>query len=145
FHKRPEAVGQNVEALKEALTRLADPAAGGPLAPEQRRAQADRLLREIDPLEGGLGGAPKFPQPVILKLLWSAWYDSGDPRYREAVELTLRKMSQGGIYDHLGGGYARYATDGKWLVPHFEKMLYDNAQLLDLLTLAWQASGAPLY
>lgn len=145
FHKRPEAVEQNVDALKEALSRLADPAAGALPSADQRRAQAERLLREIDPFEGGLGGAPKFPQPVILKLLWGSWYESGDPRYRQAVELTLRKMSQGGIYDHLGGGYARYATDAKWLVPHFEKMLYDNAQLLDLLTLAWQAGGDPLY
>jgi len=145
FHKRTDAVDQNVEALKEALTRLSAPASGGLLTSEQRQAQAERLLREIDPVEGGLGGAPKFPQPVILELLWSSWHESGDPRYRQAVELTLRKMSQGGIYDHLGGGFARYATDGKWLVPHFEKMLYDNAQLLDLLTLAWQASGDPLY
>lgn len=145
FHQRPEDVGQNVEALKEALTRMASPARGSLLTQKQRRAQAERLLREIDPLEGGLKGAPKFPQPVILKLLWSAWTESGDPRYRQAVELTLRKMSQGGIYDHLGGGFARYATDAKWLVPHFEKMLYDNAQLLELLTLAWQATEDPLY
>ena len=145
YRDRREAVEQNVEGLKEALTRLATPSSGELLSAEQRRAQAERVLREIDPFEGGLGVAPKFPQPVILKLLWNTWFETGDLRYRQAVELTLRKMSQGGIYDHLGGGYARYATDAKWLVPHFEKMLYDNAQLLDLLTLAWQASRDPLY
>ncbi|WP_455373569.1 thioredoxin domain-containing protein, partial [Limibacillus halophilus] len=71
------------------------------------------------------------------------WQRSGQAAYKEAVLLSLSKMSQGGIYDHLGGGYARYATDEKWLVPHFEKMLYDNAQILDLLTLAIPASGDP--
>lgn len=145
WRERPEAVGKNVAALKEALTRLASPQAGGPIAAETRLAAARRLAREIDPFEGGLGGAPKFPQPVILKLLWTAWRRSGEAPFRQAVELSLRKMSQGGIYDHLGGGFARYATDAQWLVPHFEKMLYDNAQLLDLLTWAWQAGGEPLF
>ncbi|MDF2095585.1 thioredoxin domain-containing protein [Aquibaculum arenosum] len=145
FHQRPEAVGQNVEALTEALERLAQPEGGSEITAEQRMAQARRLLREIDPFEGGFGRAPKFPQPMILKLLWYAWHASGDPAFRQAVELSLRKMSQGGIYDHLGGGFARYSTDNRWLVPHFEKMLYDNAQLLDLLNWAWQAGRDPLF
>ena len=71
--------------------------------------------------------------------------DGKDEPFRHAVELTLTRMCQGGIYDHLGGGFARYAVDERWLVPHFEKMLYDNAQLIDLLTWAWQETGNPLY
>ncbi len=141
----PDDVAKNVEALRQGLQRLASPEAGGPLTPEAPIEVAKRLLRELDPFEGGLGGAPKFPQPAILKLFWQAWLRSGEAPFRHAVDLSLSKMSQGGIYDHLGGGYARYATDEKWLVPHFEKMLYDNAQILDLLTWAYAESGNRLY
>src|SRR6185295_11424300 len=70
---------------------------------------------------------------------------SGDTACRDAALLTLDRMCMGGIYDHLGGGFARYSTDEKWLVPHFEKMLYDNAQLIEALTLAWRATRKPLY
>ena len=107
---------------------------------------ARRLAGQFDMKEGGLGTAPKFPNPS------GAGAACGGPgcgtateAARDAVLLTLDKMSQGGIYDHLGGGYARYSTDARWLVPHFEKMLYDNAQLLDLLTAAWKETGKPLY
>jgi len=83
--------------------------------------------------------------PGILKLLWQAWKRTGQEPYRHAVDLTLTRMCQGGIYDHLAGGFARYAVDNKWLVPHFEKMLYDNAQLIELMTWLWQDAGNPLY
>src|SRR3546814_19459678 len=83
--------------------------------------------------------------PALLKLFWRAWKRGGDDALRQAVELTMTKMCQGGIYDHLGGGFARYAVDAQWLVPHFEKMLYDNAQLVEVLTWLWQATRAPLY
>jgi uncharacterized protein YyaL (SSP411 family) len=145
YRADPEKVGQNVTALREALAKLAQPQAGSPIAPEILDRIAERLLQEIDLQHGGIGGAPKFPQVPVLELLWRAGRRSGDRRYAEAVHLTLLRMSQGGIYDHLGGGFARYATDAAWLVPHFEKMLYDNAALLELLTLAWQDSHAPLY
>src|SRR5690606_12700343 len=80
-----------------------------------------------------------------LEFLWRAGERTGDARYFEAVELTLERISEGGIYDHLGGGFSRYSVDERWLVPHFEKMLYDNAQLLELLTLAHVRSGNPLF
>ena len=80
-----------------------------------------------------------------FELLWRAWLRSGDARFRDAVTLTLIRMCQGGIYDHLGGGFARYTVDAEWLVPHFEKMLYDNAQLLQLLTLVWQETRDKLF
>jgi uncharacterized protein YyaL (SSP411 family) len=138
-----QKVSSNVAAIKDALTKLANPSAGEPISAAMAARVCQSFLREIDPRNGGLGSAPKFPQPSVLKLLWRAWQRTGQAPYKEAVLLSLSKMSQGGIYDHLGGGYARYATDEKWLVPHFEKMLYDNAQLLDLLTLAIPSGGDP--
>ena len=115
------------------------------MAPDVLERIAERLLQEVDLQNGGIGGAPKFPQVPLFELLWRAGTRTGDKRFHDAVHLTLHRMCQGGIYDHLGGGFARYATDAAWLVPHFEKMLYDNAALLELLTLAWQETGEPLY
>src|SRR5712671_1112405 len=140
-----EKVTKNVVALRDALQRLGRPERGGSIAPEQLDRIAERLLREVDQLHGGIGTAPKFPQTGILELLWHAWKRSGQPPYRDAVAKALEAMCQGGIYDHLGGGFSRYSTDARWLVPHFEKMLYDNAELVDLLTLVWQETKNPLY
>jgi uncharacterized protein len=140
-----EKVGQNVTALGEALAKLAQPQSGSPASTEVLDRIAERLLQEVDQQHGGIGGAPKFPQCPVFELLWRAGKRSGDRRFADAVHLTLLRMSQGGIYDHLGGGFARYATDAEWLVPHFEKMLYDNASLLDLMAHAWQDTAAPLY
>jgi uncharacterized protein len=140
-----DKVAKNVVALREALQRLGKPERGGSISQEQLDRIAERLLREVDQLHGGIGTAPKFPQTGILELLWRAWKRTGQPPYREAVLRALDAMCQGGIYDHLGGGYARYSTDARWLVPHFEKMLYDNAELVDLMTLVWQETKNPLY
>src|SRR5215213_9067915 len=96
-----------------------------------------RLLGAADRRNGGFGGAPKFPPASSLELLMAR----GET---EVVELTLDRMLAGGIYDQLGGGFARYSVDGVWLVPHFEKMLYDNALLLDVYTQWWTISGEPL-
>ncbi len=138
-------IEKNTTALKDGLGKLSrnHPGEAVPLSALDQVAQ--RLLGEVDQANGGIGGAPKFPQPNILKLLWRAWKRSGDTALREAVELTVTKMAQGGIYDHLGGGFARYAVDAYWLVPHFEKMLYDNAQLIEVLTWLWQDTQNPLY
>ncbi len=99
----------------------------------------------FDSQNGGLRGAPKFPQPSILEMLWRAGLRANDTRFFETVEHSLERMSEGGIYDHLGGGFSRYSVDEKWLVPHFEKMLYDNAQLLELLALAHARTGTALF
>src|SRR5918997_6463436 len=138
-------VVQNVAALRGALARMAA-TAPGPL-PDGATLEkvALGLVRATDATEGGLGGAPKFPNPPIFRFLWQMRFRLGQPACAEAVELLLRRMSQGGIYDHLGGGYARYSVDAIWLVPHFEKMLYDNAQILELLALAHAARPDPLY
>ena len=145
YGNEPEKVDQNVQALREALEKLAQNQRGGAIDATLLNRIAERLVREVDPQWGGIGGPPKFPQPSILEQLWRAYKRTGESGYRHAVLLTLTRLCQGGIYDHLGGGFARYATDGEWLVPHFEKMLYDNAQLIALLTHAWQETRAPLF
>jgi uncharacterized protein len=145
YRDKQDDIAKNVAALREGLQRLGRPQPGDGIAPELFDQIAERLLREVDPLNGGIGTAPKFPQCGIFELLWRAWKRTGRQPYREAVERTLTTISQGGIYDHLGGGYSRYATDTHWLVPHFEKMLYDNAELVSLLTLVWQETRDPLY
>jgi uncharacterized protein len=143
-----EAIAKNRDAILAGLQRLAGPqdADGGvPLSLELLDEVAQRLTKEVDPVLGGIGQAPKFPQTGAFELIWRAYLRSGDRRCREAVETTLKQMCQGGIYDHLLGGFARYSTDARWLAPHFEKMLYDNALMIDLLTLVWQGTGEPLY
>jgi uncharacterized protein YyaL (SSP411 family) len=145
YAQKREDVAKNVAVLREALQRMSHAEAG----PQVDRAMldriAERLLQETDQINGGIGTAPKFPQTAILELLWRAWKRTRQSAYRAAVVKALDAMCQGGIYDHLGGGFARYSTDARWLAPHFEKMLYDNAELVDLLTLVWQETQSPLY
>jgi hypothetical protein len=145
FRSDPDKVQKNVVALREALQRLGQPEAGEGIDPALFDRIAERLLREVDPLNGGIGAAPKFPQCGIFELLWRGWKRTRQGPFRDAVLRTLTTICQGGIYDHLGGGFARYSVDARWLAPHFEKMLYDNAELVDLLTLVWQEVHDPLY
>ena len=104
-----------------------------------------RMVQAIDPVNGGIRGAPKFPQPQFFGFLWRSGIRYGLANPLEAVNVTLTRIAQGGIYDHLGGGFSRYSVDERWLVPHFEKMLYDNAQLIELMTESWRESKSPLY
>jgi hypothetical protein len=145
YRAKRDDVAKNVTALRDALQRLGQPQSGGGVSRQQLDPIAERLLRETDQINGGIGTAPKFPQCGIFELLWRAWKRTRQPAYRDAVVKALDAMCQGGIYDHLGGGFARYSTDARWLAPHFEKMLYDNAELVDLLTLVWQDTRNPLY
>ena len=101
--------------------------------------------RQFDSRNGGMGMQPKFPQPMDYELLLRHWRRTGDAESLNMVTVTLEKMASGGIYDQIGGGFARYSVDTFWLVPHFEKMLYDNAQLASLYLHAWQATGKPLF
>ena len=140
-----EMVGKNTAALRRALSGMSAANPGDMPGPVHLDAVAAALLRLNDPEQGGLRGAPKFPNPPIFRFLWQNAFRTGAPEGQEALHLMLQRMSQGGIYDHLGGGYARYSTDAEWLVPHFEKMLYDNAQLLELLALAHAHRPDPLY
>jgi len=145
YQDDPEAVAQNTLALTDALGQLAAPEAGEGISRAATDQLAGKLYREHDSVQGGIGSAPKFPQVPLLEMLWRSWKRTGVPEHRDAVLLSLTRMSQGGIYDHLGGGFARYSVDAEWLVPHFEKMLYDNAQLIELLIHGWQETGDPLY
>ncbi len=136
---------EHVGALRAELGKLGTPAAGAGIPAELPLKAAEALIRAIDGVNGGIGTAPKFPQGPLLDLLWRGWKRGKTPAPRDAVLLTLDHICQGGIYDHVGGGFARYSTDARWLVPHFEKMLYDNALLIGLLTDAWRETRAPLY
>jgi uncharacterized protein YyaL (SSP411 family) len=140
-----ELVTHNTAALRRALDAMAEARPGAGIAPADLDRAAATLLRLTDPEQGGLRGAPKFPNPPIFRFLWQNDFRTGAAEAHAALHLLLRRMSEGGIYDHLGGGYARYATDTIWLVPHFEKMLYDNAQLLELLAFAQADAPDPLY
>ena len=144
YAREPDKVRQNVEGLREAMAKLAAPQAGGEIPDEIMDRIAERLLQEVDWQKGGIGQAPKFPQVPLFTGFWRAWKRAKNPRFRDAVTVTLTRMAQGGIYDHLGGGFARYSVDADWLVPHFEKMLYDNAELMGLMTLVWQETRDPL-
>ena len=103
------------------------------------------MVPAIDPVHGGLQGAPKFPQWSFFWLLWRGAIRYGNDEARAAVVNTLANICQGGIYDHLGGGFARYSVDERWLVPHFEKMLYDNALLIDLMTEVYRETDSELF
>jgi uncharacterized protein YyaL (SSP411 family) len=105
------------------------PAATAKPSPETLTKAFHTFRSTFDDVNGGFGGAPKFPQPINLSMLLSYWHRTGDAVALRMVEETLEAMAGGGIYDHLGGGFHRYATDARWLVPHFEKMLYDQALL----------------
>jgi uncharacterized protein YyaL (SSP411 family) len=145
FREEPEKIEQNRAALLARLADKARPAGKVVIGLKELDAAAKQVGNMFDQVHGGLRGAPKFPQPAILEMLWRTGQRTGDVKFFEAVEHSLERMSEGGIYDHLGGGYSRYSVDERWLVPHFEKMLYDNAQLLELLALAWQCSATPLF
>jgi uncharacterized protein len=145
FREEPAKIEQNRKALLARLAEKARPQGKVTVGVAELNAAARQLGNAFDATHGGLRGAPKFPQPAMLEFLWRAALRTGAGRFFETVSHTLEHMSEGGIYDHLGGGFSRYSVDERWLVPHFEKMLYDNAQLLDLLALAWQRSGARLF
>ena len=151
WREKPEDIETNraglVKALQaKAVNKAVDFTGGGPPLPMALLDEiAERITKECDLQWGGFGQAPKFPSPYVFEAIWRGWLRTHDAKLSDAVTITLDRMCQGGIYDHLGGGFARYATDNEWLIPHFEKMLYDNAQLIDLLTLVWQDTKSPLY
>src|SRR3984885_380330 len=145
FREEPQKIEDNRAALMERLAATARAAGGAIIGLRELDNAARQLGGIIDPVNGGTRGAPKFPQAALFELLWRGGLRSGEARYFAAVEITLDHICEGGIYDHLGGGLSRYSVDERWLVPHFEKMLYDNAQLLELLAIAYQRSGNTLY
>jgi len=145
FRENPQSVEQNRSALMARLMASARPTERVVIAAPDLDRAADQLLSLIDPVNGGIRGAPKFPQSMMLEFLWRAGERTNNNRRFAAVELTLARICEGGIYDHLGGGFSRYSVDERWLVPHFEKMLYDNALLLELLAVAYLRSRNDLF
>jgi len=142
YRDKPDEVQKTVTQLMAALAGVDahQPSAEPPDASVVSSAAA-ALARAYDQTHGGLGQAPKFPNEAALDLFLRAHRGGGEPRYLEMVTHTLRQMARGGIYDQIGGGFHRYSVDERWLVPHFEKMLYDNAQLVPLYLSAHQVTG----
>ena len=134
------ATGSLVSALRTALGSHGEPAADAP-GPAPIRSAVETVRRAFDGVHGGLRRAPKFPSNVPVRLLLRAHRRTRDPEPLRMAALTLEKMAAGGLHDQLGGGFHRYSTDAEWLVPHFEKMLYDNALLAVAYAEAWQVTG----
>ncbi len=130
YRERPDDVAQTAAAILSDLKRSTATAESSELRSMDLLESAYRgIIKNYDSTNGGFGGAPKFPPAMTLEFLLHTFHRSAEPQALEIVSDTCRKMAQGGIYDHLGGGFHRYSTDARWLVPHFEKMLYDNALL----------------
>jgi uncharacterized protein len=145
YREEPDKVTHNAGLLVQALSERET---GGATLDLNDAALADltrRMINAVDMTRGGLAGAPKFPQWSFFWLLWRGAVRYGDHAALRAVDVTLTNICQGGIYDHLGGGFARYSVDDRWLVPHFEKMLYDNALLVDLMCEVYRETGNELY
>ena len=145
FREERHKIDQNRDALMERLESRARPAGKAVVGAKELDQLAMQIGNAFDKQHGGLRGAPKFPNAALYELVWRAAMRTGDERFFKLIEHTLEHICEGGIYDHLGGGFSRYSVDERWLVPHFEKMLYDNAQLLELLAVAHVRTGHPLY
>ena len=144
--ERPALAEQNtafIKALEQ--TQTSGPAAGTPLDTGPVDTCVEQLAGSFDRRDGGFGGAPKFPHPVNLELLLYQHARTADTGSLDMACFTLEKMAEGGIYDHVGGGFCRYSVDSRWNIPHFEKMLYDNGPLLALYANAWRISGQELF
>ena len=149
YSERRDEVTKNAAELRGILVRSTAEAGDGPMTSDgEQLAGADLLdhayrflSSRFDPTHGGFGAAPKFPQPVTLEFALRVHARTGDHQAMSMVTHTLRKMAGGGMHDHLGGGFHRYSVDARWLVPHFEKMLYDNALLARVYLHAFQATG----
>jgi uncharacterized protein YyaL (SSP411 family) len=143
-NRRDDVRGQAAQVVRAVARGVARPSSPDPLTEEILREAHAGLGRAFDPEWGGFGPAPKFPQPMTVEFLLRL-HRRGYDRSLEMATVTLDAMARGGLYDQIGGGFHRYSTDRRWLVPHFEKMLYDNAQLARLYLHAWQVTGNELY
>ncbi len=142
--RRAEILEGSAQIARAIHRQMAAQPAQGELTPATLEEAVRRLQAEFDPVHGGWGGAPRFPQPMILEFLLRR-HVAGDPRALPMVTRALEAMARGGLYDQLGGGFHRYSVDDRWLVPHFEKMLYDNALLARVYLHAFQVTGNPLF
>jgi uncharacterized protein len=146
FRTRPDEIAESAREILAELGRMNPTRESGLAVSEDLLDQSFRsIARTYDERNGGFGGAPKFPAAMNLEFLLRTHKRTGDPKALGMVANTCRKMAEGGLYDHLGGGFHRYSTDARWLVPHFEKMLYDNALLSRLYLHAYQTTGDDFY
>jgi len=142
YYKQPQDIENSVKQILARLESMSrSEASPEPFEPDLIIRAAEQLGRAHDAEQGGFGRAPKFPNAGVYELFLRAYQKSRNPRFLDTITFTLMQMAQGGIYDHLGGGFHRYSVDEKWLVPHFEKMLYDNAQLARVYAQVYQITG----
>jgi uncharacterized protein len=145
YRDQAEQVATNAGKVSEALAASWSRDMRGPLDPRTLDLLAVHVAQRFDIFYGGLTGAPKFPHAQLTEVLWRAFLRSGAPQFAQLVQTTLDNMCQSAIYDHIGGGFHRYTIDERWLVPHFEKMLSDNAMMVDVLVTVGQHNRMPLY
>jgi uncharacterized protein YyaL (SSP411 family) len=145
YQKGDPQIETNMRALKDGLTAQATRDAAGDYPGDLPGRALRSIAAHIDEGHGGMGGAPQFPQPVLYRFLLDQAHIEKDGGASSRVLHTLTQICQGGIYDHLGGGFSRYTVDAEWLIPHFEKMLYDNGLLLGWMAQAWRITKNPLY
>jgi len=142
--QRPQVLESASGLRRHVADRLLE-SAPGDVAPALLDAAAERIARAFDARHGGFGTQPKFPHPGAVEFLLARWWDTGEARALEIAQRTLDGMAAGGMHDQLGGGFHRYSVDERWVVPHFEKMAYDNAELLKAYVHAYAALGTPRY
>ncbi len=145
WENEPERIQKAIDQIKSGFKKSQEFLSGQFPGTEAIDFAAEQLMQNYDNDFGGFGGAPKFPSPHNLMFLLRQFHFTKDRRFLDAVENTLIKMRCGGIWDHVGFGFHRYSTDAEWLLPHFEKMLYDQALLMMAYTEAWQLTNNPLF
>ncbi|MEE8294357.1 MAG: thioredoxin domain-containing protein [Sphingomonadales bacterium] len=145
YKGEPVAIGKNRTALMEGLERAWAIGAKEEMKPSVFFGAIEMIKENMDPEAGGMKGAPKFPNMPLMKPLWAASIRKSNNNLKLNYLKTMTMICQGGIYDHLGGGFCRYSTDAYWLAPHFEKMLYDNALIIEGLVEAWKETKSPLF
>jgi len=145
YREDRQRIATNASAIRQHVTESLNEGKPGAVSAALIDHGADQIAKLFDIRYGGFGSAPKFPHPAACEFLLTRWHDTKLDWQRELVEKTLTAMARGGIRDHLGGGFHRYATDERWIVPHFEKMAYDNSELLRAYLSAYQSFGTPLF
>jgi uncharacterized protein YyaL (SSP411 family) len=146
YHEKNGDVMEQAKLVEGAISHAESFAGkGGEFSPAVIEVIVKSALKMFDPQNGGFGSAPKFPHPAALDLLIDQYVRSGDEQLREVFVSTLEKMAHGGVYDQLAGGFHRYSVDERWIVPHFEKMCYDNSELLKTYVHAYQATGSEFF
>jgi uncharacterized protein YyaL (SSP411 family) len=144
YREQAEPIAGTTTKLAEQLNNLWNRDMRGPLDTNVLNEAAIKVAQKFDIFFGGLTGQQKFPQPQLVEFLWRAYLRTGMSQFVQVASKTLDSLLVAGIYDHVGGGFFRYATDERWLIPHFEKLTADNAQLIELATLVWQHNRNPL-